>query len=327
MRKVKAGMNITFATRFIILCLGAGLIAGAAQPPVGSSPTATQACPTTMPATMASVPACGFIMGDAFGEGSTNESPTHVISVSAFWIETNLVSKALWDEVGHWATSHGYKFSNAGSAKGREHPVYKVSWYDAVKWCNARSEKEGRSPAYFTDAAFTTPYRSGETTPFIKWTGGYRLPTEAEWEKAARGGLVSKRFPWGDKISHTDANYYSAITYDYDVCATRGYHASYTDGPVPYTSPVGAFPPNDFGICDVAGDLRQWCWDWFEPAYYAHSPQTDPKGPELGTARVVRGGAWFMNAAGCRVSNRGSSEPTGSVTGIGFRCAMIPTEQ
>ncbi len=275
---------------------------------------------------MVAIPASGFIMGDALGEGSTNETPTHVISVSAFWIETNLVSKALWDEVAHWAGSHGYKFHNAGSAKGHNHPVYKVSWYDAVKWCNARSEKEGRSPAYFTDAALTAPCRTGETVPFVKWTGGYRLPTEAEWEKAARGGLVSKRFPWGDKISQTDANYYSAINYDYDVSSTRGYHASYTDGAVPYTSPVGAFSPNAFGVCDVAGNLRQWCWDWFEPTYYARSPQTDPKGPNSGTARVIRGGAWFMNAAGCRVSCRGSSEPSGAVNGIGIRCAMMPTE-
>src|SRR5215472_9791181 len=110
-------MNISFAARFIVMSLGAGLIAGAvAAPPP---------CQTSIPATMVSVPACGFIMGDAFGEGSTNESPAHAVSLNTFWIETNLVSKTLWDQVSQWACSHGYKFSNAGSAKGHEHPVFK----------------------------------------------------------------------------------------------------------------------------------------------------------------------------------------------------------
>jgi formylglycine-generating enzyme required for sulfatase activity len=276
---------------------------------------------------MVFIPAGAFIMGDGFSEGSTNEVPTHVVFVSAFCIETNLVSKGLWDQVYLWGKNQNYKFSNAGAAKGHDHPVNKVSWFDAVKWCNARSEKEGKPVAYFMDAGLTKPYREGQAVPFVNWVGGYRLPSEAEWEKAARGGLGGKRFAWGDTISHSQANYYSATTYDYDVCPSRGYHNSYTDGAVPYTSPVGAFPPNGFGLFDVSGDLRQWCWDCFKPTYYASSPQTDPKGPESAAARVVRGGAWFMNAAGCRVSCRASSDPAGFGTGIGLRCAMTVSAQ
>ena len=124
--------------------------------------------------------------------------------------------------------------------------------YDAVKWCNARSEQEeGRVPAYYTSAAQTTVYRSGQTdvqTNWVKWSSGYRLPTEAEWEKAARGGLSGQRFPWGDTISESQANYYGdTAMYSYDL-GPNGFNPVGQIGGWPYTSPAGYFGANGYGL-------------------------------------------------------------------------------
>jgi formylglycine-generating enzyme required for sulfatase activity len=117
------------------------------------------------------------------------------------------------------------------------HPVQSIDWYDMVKWCNARSDQEGRTPAYYTDAGTTQVYKSSQAAPYVRWITGYRLPTEAEWEKASRGGASGHRFPWTDvdTISHSQANYYSDRSYAYDVSPTRGFNPAFVDGVLPYT--------------------------------------------------------------------------------------------
>lgn len=134
-------------------------------------------------ADMAYIPAGSFMMGDSL-DGYSFALPLHTVYVSAFYMDKYEVTKALWDEVHQWATNHGYSFQYGAQGKAANHPAHSMTWYDTVKWCNARSEKEGRTPAYYTSAAQTTVYRTGQMNvpnDRVKWdSNGYRLPTEAE---------------------------------------------------------------------------------------------------------------------------------------------------
>jgi formylglycine-generating enzyme required for sulfatase activity len=282
----------------------------------------------SIPPGMVLIPAGPFTMGNTFsGDGSYDEVPLHTNQISAFYMDQYEVTKALWDEMYTWAIGHGYSLDNAGSGKATNHPVHTVSWHDAVKWCNARSEKEGRVPAYYTSTAQTAVYRTGQVdvkSGWVKWNAGYRLPTEAEWEKAARGGASGHRFPWSDAdtITHSQANYYSDSHYSYDVSPTRGFHPTFGTGAYPYTSPVGYFAPNGYGLYDMAGNVYEWCWDEF--GAYGASPSTDPRGPAPHSYRVLRGGCWGDRANFCRSALRDYDGPSDWHFLFGFRSVLPP---
>ena len=144
---------------------------------LGDFPPSAPAFPTNG---MVLIPAGPFTMGNSIGDSYiTDADPTNVY-VSAFYMDTNLVSYSQWQSLYGWATKHGYGFVNAGAAKTANHAAGKVDWCDAVKWCNARWQQAGLTPVYYTDAALTQVYRNGEATPYVNWTAnGYRLPTEA----------------------------------------------------------------------------------------------------------------------------------------------------
>jgi len=277
------------------------------------------------------VPAGRFTMGDPFGEGNRWERPLHAVYVNAFYMDAGEVTKALWDSVQRWAVDRGYSFG-AAPGKAPDHPVHSVSWYDCVKWCNARSEKEGLTPCYYTSAMRADVYRMGEldlSERHVAWTAdGYRLPTEAEWEKAARGGAEGRRFAWSgsDTINHTRANYCSYWVggrpfYPYDDNPAEGFHPAYAVG-APYTSPAGVFPANGYGLYDLCGNVLEWCWDWYESQWYGRpgAALSDPHGPAAGAGRVKRGGSWGAYAFFCRAAHREGAAPRYVNNVLGFRC-------
>ena len=218
------------------------------------------------------IPAGEFQMGDHFNEGLGDELPVHTVYLDAFYIDkyevTNALYKKFMDATGHKAP----RYWNDSKYNGPDHPVVGVSWEDAKAYAD--------------------------------WTGK-RLPTEAEWEKAARGGLEGKKYPLGDSLTHDDANYSGAGGKD-------GWE---------YTAPVGSFAPNGYGLYDMAGNVWEWCSDWYDENYYANSPKSNPTGPDSGTLRVDRGGSWYSTPYLLRVAGRDSGVPTNSSTSFGFRCA------
>ena len=291
---------------------------------------------STNPPGMVLIPAGSFTMGNYlvnnFYNTATNDpdianaDPTNVY-VSAFYMDVNLVSSNQWAAVYSYATGIGYTFANAGSAKAGNNPVQTVEWYDCVAWCNARSVQAGRTPCYYTDAGLTQVYTNATgTNVYLNMANqGYRLPTEAEWEKAARGGLTGNRFPWGNIITEGQANYYaSPASYSYDLGPYSGYNTNFNSGSA-YTSPVGSFAPNGYGLYDMAGNVFEWCWDWYAgPPYPAGSPYlggSNPTGAGPGSGfRVLRGGYWVNVADVARCANRNGGLPNVAYGVIGFRC-------
>jgi len=286
---------------------------------------------------MSFIPVGTFVMGDTFGDGGSNERPLQTNNISAFYMDKYEVTKSLWDEVYVWAMTNAYTFGSVGPGKATNHPVHSVDWFDAIAWCNARSEREGLTPCYTN--ANGTVYKNSSGNSFdggCNWAAnGYRLPTEAEWEKAARGGVVGQRFPWGDFISHINANYHSYWITEpfaqpallYDVSPTQGYNPLFNAEPTPYTSPVGHFAPNGYGLYNMSGNVFEWCWDWY--GNYTAGNKTDPRGPDNpqgGVYRILRGGSWsaLYGAMQARVSDRALGDPGAVDQSLGFRCARRP---
>jgi formylglycine-generating enzyme required for sulfatase activity len=306
--------------------------------PLDADPIAAshEPLPESLVRTMMPIPAGAFIQGENTGPSTTR--PEHTTHVSAFRMDKFEVTRAEWEAVATWAQSHGYdipvilRYNQAPYNVPSNHPAVAVSWYDAVKWCNARSEMEGRRPVYFTDTAGSTLYRTGQvslTTAHVNWIGdGYRLPTEAEWERASRGGIEQAEFPWGSAAGDLRANHW-----DYQVFKGRAPNSDF-----PYTEPVGYFNgtqlggapdgANGYGLYDMAGNAWEWTWDRMSD--YSTDTQYNPRGADTGTQRVQRGGSWWNYVDQANNFQRLPFPPDGSDDyGMnGFRCvrALHPNE-
>jgi len=244
--------------------------------------------------------------------GDDDERPAHKVTLSPFYIDATEVTNAEFalfvEATGYktdaekrgfsWAFKKGLKDWKAiEGADWRhplgpdstitdkmDHPVVNVSWNDAAA--------------------------------YAKWAGK-RLPTEAEWEYAARGGREGDIYPWGNELipgGALKANFWQG-TWPDDNRLGDGYY---------YTSPAGSFEPNGFGVYDTIGNVWEWTADWYDADYYKRSPEKNPKGPKVGEFRVARGGSWFCSEGYCgayRVGFRGKSPPDSSFNNVGFRCA------
>jgi len=305
---------------------------------------------SNIPDDMAYIPDGGFEMGDHFAEGSSDELSLHAGLLDSFFMSKYEITNQQYCDYLNSALGNGsiYLSSNVvygtgnnqdycdtsasssysqivysggvfavGTKGGRDmsdDPMVMVSWYGSAAYCNWRSSEEGYEGCYNL---------STWMCDFSK--NGYHLATEAEWEYAARRGNHSPycRFPWGDTISHSQANYYAVPgSYSYDVSPTRGDHPDWNDGIEPYTSVVGSFQTNGYGLYDMTANVREWCNDWYDENYYDASPYDNPQGPGSGSYRVLRGGSWGDATNNCRVANRNHYCPDTRYNNIGFRVVM-----
>jgi formylglycine-generating enzyme required for sulfatase activity len=213
-------------------------------------------------------------------DGGTFKRDDYSVTVSSFIIGKYEVTQREWQEV---------MGNNPSYFKGDNRPVEQVSWYDAVEYCNKLSKKEGLTPAYTINGDYTT----------CNWSAnGYRLPTEAEWEYAARGGNKSKGYTYSGSNTIGNVAWYDVNSDD-------------------RTHDVGTKAPNELGIYDMTGNVWEWCWDWY--ASYSSSSQTNPKGANSGSYRVDRGGSWYYFDFGCRVATRLYNSPGYSYSILGLR--------
>ena len=306
-------MTLNAATFFVVTANNA---AGQSSESNQVSATPRASALVAANARMIGIPAGSFLFGDS-NDGITYALPVKTINVSAFRIDRYETTYSLWKTVYDWAILNGYAFDNAGQngseVTGTDMPVTRVSWYDVVKWLNARSEMEGLTPAYYTDAGHTTVYRSGRVdvqNTMVDWAGtGYRLPTEAEWEKAARGGLAAKRYPWGDDPA--------------DPTLISSAQANYTAG---RTISVGLLPANGYGLYDMAGNVWEWTWNWWVGDYNdASVTASDPLGPNTpldmlnNYVRVRRGGGIDYGPYFLRNAERVGRVATYTAPYFGFR--------
>lgn len=241
------------------------------------------------------IPAGRFQMGCVPGdeECQVDEEPRHQIEISrGFWMGKTEVTIRAYQQFSKKAraqmppkpkaTPFG-SLSNSsrnvmaafdgGPGKKEERPIVNVTWGEAKALCEA---------------------------------SGGRLPTEAEWEYAARGGQAGRKYPWGDTLTHDNANYGNVAGLDQ-------WH---------YTAPVASFPANDFGLHDMIGNVWEWTSDWLDGNYYGRSPGVDPQGPETGEDRVARGGSWGFHPEWLRTSVRVRANPDNRGDDIGFRCVL-----
>lgn len=212
------------------------------------------------------------------------EKPAHSVTLSSYYIGETEVTQQLWQVVmGQKPTSDGWQW-NSTHGMGKNRPAYFISWDDCQEFIKKLNALTGRT---------------------------FRMPTEAEWEFAARGGNKSKGYKYSGSNNIEDVAWYEVNSRD------KG-----SSSPDYGTHDVGTKQPNELGLYDMSGNVYEWCSDWYDDHYYSISPSSNPSGPSTGASRVYRGGSWFLSARGCRVSHRGRYTPSVRDFSFGLRLAL-----
>ncbi|HJQ70176.1 MAG TPA: formylglycine-generating enzyme family protein [Blastocatellia bacterium] len=255
-----------------------------------------------------------FIRGGSFrmgtGDGFAFEGPVHEITLEPFWIDKHEVTVG---EFAKFVEATGYVTDAERFGWSAVFDVQSGEWR-ATGGSDWRHPEGPGSKARETEPVTQVSYN--DATAYARWAGK-RLPTEAEWEYAARGGLAGKKYAWSDELRPQEkwlANWWQGEFPATDT-AEDGYRGR---------APVGAFAPNGYGLYDMAGNVWEWCADWFDENYYRTSPKLNPAGPAKGAERVTRGGSWMCAENYCqgyRVAARSHSSAESAMNNLGFRCA------
>jgi len=308
-----------------------------------------------------------FLLGGTFWMGDNkniaDEQPLHPLSLSSYFIDVKEVHIWHWEKVSNWAVKNGYEFSDSTQLRKKGpywysedskliFPMNMVNWYDAIKWCNARSELEGRTPVYYTDSNHKFIYREGEidlNDSQVAWNfSGYRIPTEGEWEFAARGNAYTLKYPWGNVLDGSRANYFQSGD-PFDNATTP---VGYFNGNQKIIDAANSFNGENvkgknqiskFGLYDIVGNVSEWCWDWYYESWYSQSKarEKNTRGPSFDfvlaktgsniMTRVARGGNFRANPEDnsgnkVRIAYRNTFLPTSTLRTLGIRCVRADIE-
>ena len=269
-----------------------------------------------------------LIPGGSFLMGSQAEPPAHAVTVAPFYMDAVCVTNEQFNEFVN-ATGYkteaerlGWSFVFVGHLTVAEQRLANRRVQGADWWCriDGATWRHPEGPRSNIKKSWQYPVVQvswNDARQYANWTGK-RLPTEAEWEFGARGGLVQKPFPWGDEREPGGKhmmNVWQGIFPTLNTSAD-GYYG---------TAPAKAFRPNGYGLYNMTGNVWEWCADWFDPDYYRNSSPTDPLGPASGEQKVIRGGSYLCHDSYCnryRTDARFSNSPDSATTNIGFRCVV-----
>ena len=294
---------------------------------VGGAFQRTSAGPTTG---LRLIPGGEYLLGTDgdYGFAADGEGPAHTVVLDPFYLAETCVTNEQFNafvNATHYQTEaerFGWSFVFQGHLTPRQQATAVRSWVVGSEWwCRV----DGATWRHPEGPGSTIKQRWSHPVVHVSWHdaaayaawAGLRLPTEAEWECAARGGLVQKRFPWGDDLEPGGRhlmNVWQGTFPSHNTCADGH------DGPAPARS----FKANGYGLYNMTGNVWEWCHDWFDAGYYRIAPRENPPGPATGERRVMRGGSYLCHASYCnryRTDARSSNTPDSSTTNLGFRCA------
>lgn len=309
----------TFSRRLLPLLLLPGALF------LADTGRAVESDQATPPEGMVHIPGGTFEMGST--EGWPHEQPVHAVTVAPFYLDAHEVTNGQFadfvEATGYKTEAEQWTWSLAFLPHAEaEQRVVGAEWWVKMDGANWRHPNGPDSSIEGKENLPVVQVSWNDAVAYAKWAGK-RLPTEAEWEFAARGGLEDPKYPWGSE-KRPDGKF-----------MMNAWHGQFPvedkpDDGFAGLSPVKTYPANGYGLYDMAGNVWEWCSDWYRPDYYSASPAKNPAGPDTGTEKVMRGGSWLCNDSYCsgyRVAHRNKATPDSGLTNTGFRCAKTIAEE